>query len=420
MNRNIFFLATMVALLAFGDAAMAQTGACGEERKVSVGTIDEATWNKMNKAYEMVGEEQYDDAYASMTALRERVRDNDYYALAIIAQAIAQVEWARGNYDQALAEFELAVELNALPNNAHFPLMYQISQLYFMKERLDDSLEALELWFCKVEPEQIKSSAFVLKASIYAQKEDWPEVIKAIDTAIEMDEKPQESWFQLKLASHFELEQWPEARDTLEVMVTRWPNKKNYWVQLSNTHFKMEDDVSALSVIALAYRKELLDKQADILYISNLYSIQEVPYKSAMVLQKGIEDGIVEASEKYWTMAGDGWYAAQEMENALAAFENAGEFALDGKIDLRRSYILIDLERWEAASLGLTAALEKGGINDRQTGEAYLMKGMAEFNLGNYDQASTNWGRASRYEKAKAAAQQWMNHMREERARTGP
>ncbi len=407
-------------LMVVSGQVMAQAGACGVERDIKVGALDEATWNRMNKAYELVGEEKYDDAYAAMKALRERTRDNDYYALAILAQAIAQVEWARGDYDAALREFELAVKLNALPNNAHFPLMYQIAQLYFMKERLDESLEALELWFCKVEPEQIKASAYVLKASIYAQKEDWREVIKAIDQGIKMEEDPQESWYQLKLAAHFELEQWSEAGDTLEIMIARWPNKKNYWVQLSNTHFKLEDDVKALAVIALAHRKGLLDKQSDILYLSNLYSIQDVPFKAAEVMQQGIEDDIVEASEKYWTMVADAWYAAQEMDKALYAFEQAGEFALDGKVDLRRSYILIDQERWQEASEALGAALEKGGISDRQTGEAYLMKGMAEFNLGNFEQASTNWGRASKFKETKGPAQQWMNHMREERARRAP
>ena len=91
--------------------------------------------------------------------------------------------------------------------------------------------------------------------------------------------------------------------------------------------------------------------------------------------------------------------------------------ALDGEIDLRRGYILVDMERWEEAKEALTKAIDKGGFNDRKTGEAHLMVGMSEFNMGNYDAASAAWGRASRFEKTKKSAQQWMNHLREERAR---
>jgi len=142
-----------------------------------------------------------------------------------------------------------------------------------------------------------------------------------------------------------------------------------------------------------------------------------VPFKAANVLQKGIEDGYVESNRKHWTIVADSWYAAEEMEKALLAYEEAGKASDDGEIDLRRAYILVDMERWSEASVAIEAALEKGGFNDRKTGDAYVLQGMSEFNLGNYNKASTAWGRASQYPKAKKAAQQWMNHMREERSR---
>jgi hypothetical protein len=67
--------------------------------------------------------------------------------------------------------------------------------------------------------------------------------------------------------------------------------------------------------------------------------------------------------------------------------------------------------------VAVEAALSKGGFSDRKTGDAYVIQGMSEFNLGNYSKASTAWGRASNYPRAKKSAEQWMNHMREERAR---
>jgi tetratricopeptide (TPR) repeat protein len=116
-------------------------------------------------------------------------------------------------------------------------------------------------------------------------------------------------------------------------------------------------------------------------------------------------------------MVAESWYSAEELEKSLLAFREAGLAASDGDIDLRRGFILVDLEDWQQALDALNAALEKGGLNDRRTGEAYLLRGMAQFSLGNFDAASADWGRASRYESTRGAARQWMNHLREERLR---
>ena len=408
-------LLLMTLALVMPAYVVAQESECGQERGKTPGALDEATWKRLNDIYEDVGEEEYDSAFNKLEKLNSRARSD--YVKAVIAQALAQVEWSRGNFDTALVNFELAVKLDALPDQTHFALMYQIAQLYYMNERFDEALNRLALWMCKVPPEKLTALAYILEASIYAQKEDWKNVVPAIDTAVSMSEDPEETWFQLKLASHFELEQFPKVAQTLEIMIQNWPEKKVYWIQLSQVYYKLNLETEALSVLALAYRGGMLDKQTDIMYLSSLYSNADIPYKAANVLQKGIEDGVVQVSKRHWAIVADGWFAAEEMEKALLAYEEAGKAADDGELDLRRAYILVDMERWGEAAEAISAALEKDGFNDRKTGEAYVLQGMSKFNLGNYSKASTAWGRASKYPKTKKSAQQWMNHMREERAR---
>ncbi len=416
--RKLFPLLAALAVLAAAMpvCAFGPGRDCGVERDPGTGTLDELTWKQLNAIYEDVGEERYDEAYAALQKLLGRA-GRDTYLQAVLNQALAQVEWARGNYDPALRYFETAVELDTLPDEAHFALMYQIAQLYFMKERYEDALASLDLWFCTVPREKVTSAAWVLKASIFAQKGDFPGTLEAIDAAIAMDPDPRESWYQVKLAAHYELEQYPQAADTLELLISRWPDKKLYWTQLSQIHYKLKQEDRALAVMALAWRRNLLDKQADITYLSSLYSNSELPYKAAEVLEQGIRDGVVEPSKSHWTIVADAWYAAEELERALAAYEQAGKAAGDGEIDLRRGYILVDLERWPAALEALDLALEKGGLDDRRTGEAYLLRGMARFNLDDLDGASADWGRAGRYERSRDAARQWMNHLEEERRR---
>lgn len=416
-SARLLFAICISALLITSFEVQAQQ--CGQKREVGAQALDEATYKQLNEVYEYVGEEKYNEAYNDLRKLLDRA-GKDVYLQAILYQALAQVEWSRNNFDPALQYFEKAVQLNALPDQAHFALMYQIAQLYYMKERYDDALNRLDLWFCTAPKEKITSSAYVLKASINANKKDYASALTAIEQAISMEKEPKENWYQLKLASHYELEQFPQAAATLEIMISKWPEKKSYWTQLTQIYYKLKQDAKALSVLALAYRKKLLDNQGDIIFLSSLYSNANVPYKSAEVLQKGITSGVVEASDRHWALVADTWYAAEEMDNALAAYEKAGTAARTGDIDLRRGYILIDMERWPLAKEALSAALTKGGLDERKTGEAYLLRGMAEFNLGNFDSASADWGRATKYPKARDAALQWMNHLEEERRRRAP
>ena len=415
IRKVLFFALLAVIAASLPGQVLAQASECGKKRDKQQGTLDEATWKRLNDVYEDVGEEKYDTAYEKLLKMAQR--NGDKYQKAVISQAIAQVEWARSNYDEALTYFEEAVALDALPDLTHFSLMYQIAQLYYMKDRFDEALDKLALWMCKVPAEKITDTAYVLQASLYAQKEDWKNVLIAIETAISMSDEPKESWYQMKLAAHFELEQFPKAAQTLEILIQSWPDKKTYWIQLSQIYYKLKMTDEALSVLALAYRRNMLDKQTDFMYLSNLYSNSAVPFKAAEVLQKGIEDGFVEANKRNWTIIADTWYAAQEMERALLAYEKAGKASEDGEMDLRRAYILVDMERWGEASEAVNSALEKGGFTDRKFGDAYVLQGMSEFNLGNYNKASAAWGRASKYPRAKKSAEQWLNHMREERAR---
>ena len=416
MNMTSALLLAVITFLSV-DVAYAQAVECGENRDVGAKALDELTWKRLNSIYQDVSEERFDDAYNDLQKMLKRA-GRDSYLQAIINQALAQVEWARKNYPAALGYFEQAIELNSLPDQAHFALLYQVAQLYFMQDRYAEALVRLELWFCKSPEEKITPSAYVLQASIHARKEDYTEVLKAIDKAIALDEDPAESWFQLKLAAHYELEHYPQAAATLEVMIARWPDRKMYWTRLSQVYYTLKQHQRALAVLALAYRKGLLDKQGDILYLSSLYSNAEVPFKAAQVLEKGIRDGKVEPSNYHWTVVADTWYAAEELEKSLQAYAEAGSAASDGTIDLRRGYILVDLERWPAALESLDLALKKGGLDERKTGEAYLLRGMAQFNLGNFESASADWGEAGRYEKTREAARQWMNHLREERRRS--
>lgn len=391
---------------------------CEIKRNARGGALDEVTYRQLNAIYETVGEARYDEAYADLQRLLQRAGGNDYMA-AIVNQAMAQVEWSRQNYDAALEHFEAAVALDTLPDEAHFALMYQVAQLYYMQERYAEALERLQSWFCTAPAEKITSAAHVLAASIHSSMENYPAALEAIDQAIALEADPREQWYQLKVGVHYQLGQNARVAETLESMVALWPGRKTYWVQLSQSYFAINNADKALATMALAWRKDLLDQESELVYLSNLYANAGVPFKAAQVLEQGIREAIIEPSGGNWARVAGLWYAAEELEKSLAAYEVAGQASAGGEIDLRRGYILVDQERWSDALLALDAALSKGGLEDREQGEAYLMRGMTQFNLGNLEEASANWRQASQFEPSRSAAMQWMAHLQDVRSGEG-
>ena len=401
-------------------AGAAADGACvpgqGAERDVPRGALDEMTWRQLNAIYGLVGDERYAEAFEDLSRMLGRA-GRDRYLGAILNQALAQVEWARGDYEASLGYFERAVELDALPDETHYALMYQIAQLYYLQDRLDEALASLDLWFCAAPPAQVTPAAYVLRASVQARLGNPAAAIESIDRAIALDNDPPEEWYLLKLAAHYEREAYPAAAATLETLVTRWPGRKAHWVQLAQVCDRLGRQEQALAVLALARRRGLLDEQADRLYLASLYSRSALPQKAAEAVEEGIRAGVVAGTSEHWLMAADAWYAAAERERALAAYGEAGRAAEDGDVDLRRAYVLVDLERWAEALAALDQALARGGLDERRTGEAYLLRGMARFGLDDLEQAAADWERAGRFESAREAARQWLNHLREERRR---
>lgn len=416
------------ALLLLATGAIAQEGEAEEdagpkdqveitgnpEREVKVQGLSERTYNSLTKVHERIGEEMYEEAFSAATVLLGRVRSNAYES-ANVLQTMAHIKSATEEYPEAITFFEEAVALNSLPNRAHFDMMFTIAQLYMLLEQYERGLQALDAWAAVVD--EIKPAAYIVRASAHSALENYRPALEAIKKAIAMSVEPKESWYNLQLAMHFELKELPEAADTLEILVRIAPNKKNYWMQLHSILFTLKRDQEALAVLALAHRKGLLDKEMDYKQLFNIYGYMKIPYKSAQVMQEGLDKGIVEPTKENWESLANAYYGAQELDQAIVAFQKAAEQALDGKVDQQIAFIESERENWENVRTSAANAIEKGGLKDSDVGNMYLLWGMAEFELGDMNQAKTAFEGAQGYDEVRSAAVEWLNHIREEAKR---
>jgi tetratricopeptide (TPR) repeat protein len=409
------------ALLGLSGQALAQNTVggyeCGVERDVSAGALTERTYNRLSDIYELIGEDEYGEAFPALQSLLER-NTRDEFARATILQAMAFVRAQQEQYGEAIDYFRQSIDLNKLPNSQHFQMILQVAQLLYTMERYQESLDQLDIWFCVTPDDQEdKVNVWVMKASIHAQIEEYREAITAIDRALSLSDDPQEGWYQLKLGMHLELEEYEPAADVLQILLQMSPDKKTYWVQLASVYVQLERNRDSMAVLQLAYRKGLLDRQGEYMQLASLQQEFDFPRKAAEVLEAGLEQGVVESTRRNWEMAAGAWYSARELDKALVAYERAGAESTDGEIDLQRAFILSDQERWEEANEALTRAVDLGGLSDTQTGNAYLLLGTARYNLGDVDGALDAFNEALDYGRVETAAREWINHIQNERSR---
>ncbi len=405
----------LLSLVVMVPEALAQESKSTRESPSAVWK-NERNFKNVQEAWELVANEQYAEAKVEFAELMDKI--SDPYERSQAMFGLAQADMATNDFDGALKLYEQIVQMDVLPNKPHFDAMFQIAQLYYMRERFDDSLKWIDIW--QEQSGEVKVEAYELRASIYAQRDDFNNALANIDVAIGMTEKPKETWYQLKLAMHYELKQFTNSRDVLELLVRGWPEKKQYWTQLSAINVTLKNDKEALAIMALAYRRGMLDSEQELVQLFSLYGYLELPVKAAEVLSTGLESGVIEPSEKYWEQLGNAWYASQELDKAVDSLSKAAKLSSDGKLDMQVAHILVDKEDWVGAKDALRSAIDKGGLQDTQLGNMYVLLGMAELNTENASAARNAFQTARKYDKTRQSAQQWLNHLDELAKRSGP
>lgn len=375
-----------------------------KERKAA-GTLSEVTYRQLERVHDLIGKNENAEALSKAEALLGRVTND--YEKAVIRQTMAFIYISQNKYKAAIAAFEEALSLDALPQQPYEQMLYNVAQLYFQDGQTDKAIERMEYYFREVTTEP-PADAHILLASAYSDRKRFRDALPQVDKAIEKAKEPKESWLQLKLALHYELKQYPQCAEVLVRLIALVPAKEDYWKQLSSILFEIKRDKESLAVLALAERQNFLDTEGEIRNLANIYLLLDIPYKAAQVLEDGLERGILKPDEKTLSLTGDAWTMAREYGKAEAVLKRAAAKASDGEIFYRLGQIYVEDERWKEALDVLSQAQAKG---IKKMGDAAYLEGVAAFQSGNRKAAIASLRKAQRYDESRSNATQWLNHI---------
>jgi TolA-binding protein len=329
-------------------------------------------------------------------------------------QLRAFASYANGDPAAAVDNFKNAIAQGALLIPEETNLRFNVAQLEAAQQNWSSVVEGIKTWFeYSIEEKPI---AHYLLAVAYYQTEKPDESLKEAEIAVDLSEEPKEGWLTLLAALYVSKERFDEAIPVFQELVLRYP-KKQYWVQLSLLWGARENYKHALAVQQLAYEQGFLDEGKEVVRLARSYLYHELPYPAALVLQKGIDEGVVEADVDNLELLANSWIGAREYEKSLDPLSRAAEISEDGNLLVRLGQVYMQREVWSTASELLERGIDRGGLDD--PGNAQLLLGICFYNDARVDRAKSSFARAARHEKVRQAAQGWILHIDREAKAAG-
>lgn len=410
------------------DAAWAQKASrAGKSQKKTrkVPTLSERVFKKLMEAQDLMEAEQLNEAREVLLSA-QKIRRLKPYDQAMIHQMIGFIYSNEENYAAAVKEFEklLAVGAESVPEGVLVSTLYNMSQMYMVLEEWQMAKDILNRWF-EVVPEP-GAGPHIFMAQIHAQLEQYKEAVPWAEKAIAMENArgraAKENWYQLLMSMHFSLKDargqdnpdYPAISKVLEVLVDIYP-KKSYWLQLAAVYGEMNQEKAQLGVMEVAYIQGFFDRSNEFISLAQYFLYHEVPYKAAMVLEKGLKDKSIEPDQKNWELLANSLMNAAEFDRAIPYLAQAASMADDGELYIRLGQAHMENEDWKDAVKAFEDGVEKGDL--KNTGTAYLLTGMASFNGDDFKTARAAFREARKFDDVAKTARQWLRHLDQEERR---
>lgn len=373
-----------------------------------VGSLSEPILNRIAKAQSLMAAERYQDALEILDKLEKRMQSNPY-ALSQVYQTKAYIYAQSDRFDDSVRFFKACLKLKSLPKSPTLDTMYSLAQVLAATDQYQEAIPLVQDYIHSKEPK--RSAAIFFLGQLWAQIKQEDLAIKYVVQAINLEQKPQESWMRLLVALYYEAKEYKKSVGLLEKLIKLRPNKVEYWKQLVSVWLALRNEGQALVTLELAYKKGLLEKEQELLQLIQVSLLEGVPYKAARYLEKALERGSIKTTQKNYVLLAESWIRAQELERAAEAMGVAAEKSKDGRLFVRQGQILLERENWKGSIRALKKGLAKGGI--KKIDEAYISLGIAFHSSGNSKEALKNF-RSVKSKKFLRQAQSWIKYIQEE------
>lgn len=401
-NIQIVLIIVSLILSVFVQAAR------NDKKEKASGAIDAKTFEKLMKAQELTEEGNHDEAIAVLDVLKNKGKVSGY-GKAQMWNFYAFIYASKEDYVNAVRAYTEVIAIEETPAALALQAKYTIAQLNFQLEKYDLCIKYMNEWLSEVA--RPTPTAHIMLAQAYYQRKNYDKALINVDKAVSLETKAgrkvKENWLRLKSALYYDKNDYKNTANTYEQLVQLYP-KTNYLKQLAGMYGELGQDNRRLAVFDSIYLNGELKKSGDILNLAYMFLGQDVPYKAAKIIEKGMNDGIIEKNQKNIETLGNAWAQANQHDKAIPVLEQAAKLSTNGKLFARLAGVYFDAGEYKKAANATKQAAEKGDL--KNPGNNYLLMGMSYSNTKNFRDALQAFRQAKKTKSILKDARAWEKH----------
>ena len=395
-----------VALPSTTDEA-AQSGATADKKRKTY-TLSERVGKKISKIYDLYAADQVKEAIT----LALEVKAKKPYDKAYIARFLGSMyAGQKGKGKTSIKYLQMAVDADILSTSEHSASLRTLADLQMQEKMFTKAIANYKAWMTFTGKQD--AGVWVRIGHAYMEKKQLSKVIGPADKAIALYKKPNKNPYLLKLASYFERKQYKNAIKVSETLVELFPQEPKYWVQLGQFYMVNEQYEKALATMHIAYINGYLKTASHIKVLAQLYANNNIPHRSAVVLEKYLKSGLIESDERMLKTLAGSWHQAKELKRAVKFYGQAAEVENNGELFYKQGLLSFELENYGSAIKQLNRALKTDNL--RKRGNAIMTIAQAHFYSDRFKSAYRTMKQAAKSDNKSVAknAKLWLKHIAE-------
>lgn len=396
--------AAVLALASVAPAEAQRRQNQEEEDPAANRQMTSAIGEQVLRARELMDNEQFAEAITVLNAVMGR--EMTPYERSVVLRMRGGAYYNNDNTPRAIDDFLAAIATNALVRDEIITMRTNVGQMMLVTDRIDEGIRQLEMAISA--GAELTPNLARMMAQAYIQAERLQDGLRYAEFFYTNTPRKTEGDFSLMQYYYNQLDRVQDELRVVREMLNAFPASRRSWQNLRALYARLDQEENSFETARLMYLNGLLEDENEIVGMVAYYSHFNNPFRGASILQREINAGRVEPSERHLTLLSNMWRQADEFERSIAPLEQLNRARPTGETALKIAEARFQMRQWGQAEQILNSALNQGGLSSAETGRAWELLASVRYNQDNVQSAIAAYREASRFPTSRRNAEGWI------------